>query len=190
MALSPPKVLILGHSFVRRLRDDLRSNFDSRADENFHLSSDAIVYLSGVGGRTVRKLRQHDLGVVSSRNPTVIILDIGTNDLVDIRPEVVGSEIEELIRLFLDSFSVSVVGVCEVLPRVQAPFFNAAASILNQYLNGVLEPIPNVFCWKHRGFREPAVHPYLPDGVHVNAFGQYFLYRSYRGAILKALRML
>ena len=190
MALSPPKVLILGHSFVRRLRDDLRSNFDSRADEDFHLSSDAIVYLSGVGGRTVRKLRQHDLGVVSSRNPTVIILDIGTNDLVDIRPEVVGSEIEELIRLFLDSFSVSVVGVCEVLPCVQAPFFNAAASTLNQYLNGVLEPIPNVFCWKHRGFREPAVHPYLPDGVHVNAFGQYCLYRSYRGAILKALRML
>ena len=90
----------------------------------------------------------------------------------------------------LDTFSVRVIGVCKVLPRVRAPFFNGAASILNQYLCGVLEPIPNVFCWRHRGFDNPSVHPYLPDGVHVNSFGQYCLYRSYRGAILKALRML
>ena len=39
-------------------------------------------------------------------------------------------------------------------------------------------------------FDNPSVHPYLPDGVPVNSFGQYCLYRSYRGAILKALRML
>ena len=39
-------------------------------------------------------------------------------------------------------------------------------------------------------FDNPSVHSYLPDGVHVNSFGQYCLYRSYRGAILKALRML
>ena len=67
-------------------------------------------------------------------------------------------------------------------------FFIDAALILNQYLGGVLEPIPNVFCWRHRGFDNPSVHPYLPDGGHVNSFGQYCLYRSYRGAILKALR--
>ena len=28
------------------------------------------------------------------------------------------------------------------------------------------------------------------DGVHLDPLGQYFLYRSYRGAILKALNML
>ena len=39
-------------------------------------------------------------------------------------------------------------------------------------------------------FDNPSVHPYLPDGLHVNSFGQYCLYRSYRGTILKALRML
>ena len=32
MASSVPSVLVLGHSFIRRLRDDLRSHFDSRAD--------------------------------------------------------------------------------------------------------------------------------------------------------------
>ena len=182
MASSVPSVLVLGHSFIRRLRDDLRSHFDSRADDTFGLSDDAIVHLHGVGGLTVARLRR-DLGMVSSLSPQVVILELGTNDLTRLRLEVAGSEIE-------DTFSVRVIGVCKVLPRVRAPFFNGAASILNQYLCGVLEPIPNVFRWRHRGFDNPSVHPYLPDGVHVNSFGQYCLYRSYRGAILKALRML
>ena len=65
MASSVPLVLVLGHSFIRRLRDDLRSHFDSRADDTFGLSDDAIVHLHGVGGLTVARLRR-DLGIVSS----------------------------------------------------------------------------------------------------------------------------
>ena len=106
MALSPPTVLILGHSFIRRLMDDLKSNFDPRATEDFHLSGDAMIHLHGVGGRTVLKLRQHDLGCVSSLRPD-IILEIGTNDLVDLRPEVVGSEIEIVFCWILFLFASS-----------------------------------------------------------------------------------
>ena len=137
MASSVPSVLVLGHSFIRRLRDDLRSHFDSRVDDTFGLSDDAIVHLHGVGGLTVARLRR-DLGIVSSLSHQVVILELGTNDLTHLRPEVAGSEIKELVRLLLDTFSVRVIGVCEVLPRVGAPFFNGAASILNQYLCGVL----------------------------------------------------
>lgn len=187
MAVSPPTVLVLGHSFVRRLRDDLKSNFDPRADGTFKLSNDTRVHMHGVGGRTVRKLRQYDLGVVTSVAPDVVILDIGTNDLSANRPEVVGSEIEDLVCLLLDSYLVRVVAVCEVIPRAQAPVFNEAATVLNQYLRGVLEPFANAFLWEHRGFSNPSVDPYLPDGVHLNSSGQYCLYRSYRGAMLKAL---
>ena len=136
----------------------------SQANDTFGLSDDAIVHLHGVGGLTVARFRR-DLGIVSSLSPQVVILELGTNDLARLRPEVAGSEIEELVRLLLDTFSVRVIGVCEVLARVGAPFFNGAASILNQYLCGVLEPFPNVFCWRHRGFDNPSVHPYLPDGV-------------------------
>ena len=190
MASSPPTVLILGHSFVRRLSSDLRSNFDARAAEHFNLLGDAVIHVHGVGGRTVKKLRLDDLGVVYALTPDVIILEIGTNDLVANRPEVVGSEIDDLVQLLLQSYSVRVIGVCEVIPRVRAPFFNAAAPILNQYLTDVLELCPNVFSWRHTGFSNPTVSPYLPDGIHLNPQGQYSLYRSYRGAILKALRSL
>ena len=124
---------------------------------------------------------------VSALKPDVIILEIGTNDLAANRPEVVGSEIDDLVQLLLQSYSVRVIGVCEVIPRVRAPFFNAAAPILNQYLTDVLQLCPNVFSWRHTGFSNPTVSPYLPDGVHLNPQGQYSLYRSYRGAILKAL---
>ena len=46
MASSPPTVLILGHSFVRRLSSDLRSNFDARAAKHFNLLGDAVMHQS------------------------------------------------------------------------------------------------------------------------------------------------
>ena len=70
-----PKVLILGHSFVRRLKSDLRARFDERASLNFGLEGTAEVLMHGVGGRTVTKLLTHDLGVVANLSPDIIILD-------------------------------------------------------------------------------------------------------------------
>ena len=113
---SVPTVLILGHSFVRRMQDDLSSRFHPRTDPNFNLS-DATVCFHGVGGRTVRKLRTYDLHVVRRLKPDVIILELGTNDLTNLSPEVVGSEIEELVSLLLETFSVRVICVCHVIPR-------------------------------------------------------------------------
>lgn len=194
MAPSPPTVLILGHSFVKRLRRDLSNGFDQRANENFHLHGTASVHLHGIGGCTVLKLRQHDLHIVSSLAPDAIISEIGMNDLSIKSPEVIGSKIEDLVQILLESFSAQVVGICHVIPRGQtyAQFsnFNESASILNHYVSVVLEQFSNVFCWRHRGFHNPSKNPFLADGVHVNPSGQYCLYRSYRGAILKALGML
>ena len=106
MASSPPTVLILGHSVGRRLSSDLRSNFDALAAEHFNLLGDAVIHLHGVGSCTVKKLRLYDLhrptGVVSALKPGVIILEIGTDDLVANRPEVVGSEIDDLVQLLLE----------------------------------------------------------------------------------------
>jgi len=146
--------------------------------------------LFGVGGRTVEKLRRYDLHVVRRLVPDVVFLEVGTNDLSDVGPEVVGSSIEELVRLLLDVFSVSMVGVCHVIPRgvsfTEWEDFLQRPAILNNYVRVVLEPFPNAFCWTHKDFSSPHKDLYLEDGVHVNSLGQYFLYRSYRGATLKA----
>ena len=112
-----PKVLILGHSFVCRLKRDLCPCFDERARLNFGLEGTAEVLMHGVGGRTLTKLLAHDLGVVVNLSPDIIILEIGTNDLSISQPEVVGSGIDDLVRHLLDNYSVRVVVLCHVTPR-------------------------------------------------------------------------
>ena len=108
-----PKVLIFGHSFVRRLHDDLVKGFDSRAKQNFNLAGSGVyVCLKGTGGRTVEKVRKYDISAIASIQPDIIILELGTNDLCHLSPEVVGSRIEELARFFRDELRVKVVVVC------------------------------------------------------------------------------
>jgi len=77
MASAVPKVLILGHSFVKRLQSDLNTTFDARADSNFRLEGTATVHLLGVSGRTVEKLRRCVLHVVRRLAPDVVILEVG-----------------------------------------------------------------------------------------------------------------
>ncbi len=133
-----PKVLILGHSFVKRLNADLKDTFDKLADSNFHLEGTATVHLFGIGGRTVEKLRRCDLHVVRQFAPDV---EVCTNDLSNVEPEVVGSSIEELVSLLLDTFPLSVVGVCHVIPRGVAfadwEHFLQRTEILNNYVSVV-----------------------------------------------------
>jgi len=74
--------------------------------------------------------------------------------------------------------------------RTAACDFNAKAAVLRQYLSVVLADQPGIFLWTHKEFYRSDRSLLSLDGVHCNAQGQYCLYRSYRGAILKALAML
>ena len=176
-----PKVMILGHSFVRRLHKDLEDKFDDRAKRDFDLQ-DAYIQLFGSGGRTVSKVLQYDLNNVVLFAPDIIILDIGTNDLTVKSPEKVGSDIDDLTRKF------SIVVVCSVIPRASSMHFNEKARMLNHYLSVVIDS-PLLFYWYHCKLLNPTKPALLADGVHLNPHGQYALYRSYRGAILKTLKV-
>ena len=119
MSVSVPNILILGHSFVRRLKDDLaaRFRFDARAAPNFHLPESGHVSLYGTGGRTVDKIHVYDLSLVLKYKPDIVILELGTNDLSTLRPEVVGSKIDDLAQVLRDQYKVRVIGVCQVVNR-------------------------------------------------------------------------
>lgn len=194
MASRVPKVLILGHSFVKRLSRDISRGYDTQLDSSFGLFGTAVVQLAGVGGRTVDKLRRFDLDIINSYKPDIVILEIGTNELSSVAPEIVGSAIDDLVQLLLGHLSVHVVCWCCVIPRAishaDSALFHQRAKILNKYVKVVLDPLLGVFCWDHRIFNHPAKDFYLPDGVHLNTSGQYHLFRSYRGAIMKALSLL
>lgn len=57
MLVCVPNILILGHSFVRRLKEDLAARFDAPAAPNFHLLETGYVFLHGTGGRTFDKIQ-------------------------------------------------------------------------------------------------------------------------------------
>ena len=75
------------------------------------LGGTVSVHLHGTGRRTVAKLQSFDLHVVEQIAPDVLILEIGTNDLVNRSPDFVGSEIESLVCLLVEDYNVCAVCV-------------------------------------------------------------------------------
>ena len=98
--------------------------------------------------------------------------------------------IEDFVRLLHTSYGVKLVCVCQTLRRDNAPVFNSKVGLLTRYLRVVLEPLPYAIFWGHKGFWKAQANFYVPDGVHLNGLGQYKLYKSLRGAVLRSLRLL
>ena len=131
--------------------------------------------------------------MVRRLKPNMISLELGINDLTNLSPEVVGSG-NRGTRFF--AFGDIFCPCCMRLSRCSTwHFFRrmrpipSAHPVAETVSFGCLS-LPRVFCWTHYSFSNPSKPFYLADGVHLNAVGQYLLYRSYRGAILKALAML
>ena len=70
--MPPIRVLILGHSFIRRVHDFLCRNFNARIAKNLSLDGDLLIRWHGIGGRTVSKTREYDLGIVEEFAPNVV----------------------------------------------------------------------------------------------------------------------
>ena len=180
-----PKILILGHSFIRRLDNFVAAN--PNLDHNFSLGNVAKFKWHGVGGRTVAKTVRYDLPVIAPFAPDIVILQLGTTDLSHLDPLVAGSSIEELVTTLHDKYNVRIVCVCQTL-RGSDPVFNARVHALNKYLKTLLEPLHYSFFWGHRGFWNSSQDFLARDGVHLNRQGHFKFFRSLRGAVLKSLR--
>ena len=121
-----------------------------------------------------------------------MLLEIDTNDLGSISPEIVGSDTHDLVEYLHFSFGIKMVGICLVIPpRIRESGlpdtgFNLLALKLNQYLSLLLDDTPFAFVWRHEELESLDRAILMTDGVHLNPHGK--LHRSYRGALLKALR--
>ena len=85
--------------------------------------------------------------------PDVIFLELGSNNLVELSPQTVGSELESLVRELYEIDSVQFVVVGQVLRRhtPNSVEYNCKVGKLHQYLKVVLEPLPFCYYWRHRG---------------------------------------
>ena len=142
----------------------------------------------GGGGGTVAKTIKYDLGVVASFAPKIVILQLGTNDLTSLSAVQAGPAIEDFIRLLFESFGVNLICVCQTNYRRNATSFNSQVNLLTRYLKVVLEPIPYVVYWRHRGFWNCKSRFLARDGVHLNPLGPHKRFRSLWGAVLRCLK--
>lgn len=81
MASSKFKIVVVGHSFVRRFSEFSCSSPDPRIKSNLGLSPDQFeVFFIGIGGATAHSIHTH-INKVKGINPDVVIVEIGSNDL-------------------------------------------------------------------------------------------------------------
>ena len=73
------------------------------------------------------KTLEYDLPVVASFAPSIVILQLRTNDLSRLDPSVVGSSIEELVIILHDMYNVKLICVCQTLLGSD-PVFNITCS--------------------------------------------------------------
>ena len=184
----PTRVLILGHSFIHRLQSFIVSRYSLSFLSNLQLSKNLHIRWQGIGGRTVSKVVKYDLGVVGSFAPEIVIVQLGSNDLTSMSAAKTGSAIEDLARLLFECYGVKLVCVRQTIFRRDSPSFNKQVKLLTQYLKVVLEPLPYVIYWRHRGFWNCKTRFFARDGVHLNSLGQYKFFRSLRGAVLKCFK--
>ena len=135
--MAKQRILIIGHSFVRRLKVFVQKKRQMQAFSS--LSGMADIYFHWGGGRTIAKFRKFDFYVVRQLVPDVIILELGSKDLVELSTQTEGSELKRLVRELyeIDSFQYVVVG--QVLRRhtPNSVDYNCKVGKLHQYLKVV-----------------------------------------------------
>ena len=183
---SPVRVLILGHSFVKHLRNHLlASDF-----LNFGLlPSGHRVTLRGFSGLTYPVLHTK-LKSVCAPGYQVVLLEFGTNDLaagcaVELLVDMVWSVVETL----RSCYGVRQVALMKMFPHTAGqypcvPGFNSAARSYNDKLREHAVGVDDVHVWHHQGMVDNW-RQYLRDGCHYNAAGMKKYVKSMRRAILK-----
>ena len=129
-----------------------------------------------------------------SHKPDILVLDIGSNDLCDpsADPETSGETITAFVDMFHHEIQHKFTVICQVIPRLNPPFpnYNRRVKKLNKCLQDTLVDSLVVKFWRHRGLNNPTRDIYVRDGIHLNKRGHKALYRSYRGALLYALKQI
>ena len=141
---SPLRVLVLGHSFVRRTEDFIKSNL--REYDNFHLRySQVQVSFFKKGGATIQdmldKLTTDNVDVIDIVRPEVVVIQLGTKELswFEVRPDRLGETMKLLVDELLDR-RVRRVVICTTLFRGKAgmpvgmPHFNGRVTVYNNWI--------------------------------------------------------
>ena len=191
-----PQVLVIGHSYVRNLRDDILAG---KYNDDFGL--DVVTRFLCRGGLRLPQakilIQQWD----HIHNVDVVILQVGGNDFKNGVTDTldVAKGVLELAQFCKGLFGVKFVligklfyrGSSKWLPTAQKVCeYNQKVREANEYMR-VNASDYGVVYWRTKGIDILDYGRLLKeDGTHLNQVGQVKLYRSIRGAIMFATRRL
>jgi hypothetical protein len=205
---SLPKVLVLGHSFVRRLHDFASSGSEgTSADFGFPASCE--VFFRGRGGRLVHHLWA-ELDAISDIAPEIVILDIGTNDLSSSTapPGEIAYSVFFFAQHLVEQCAVKAIHIAQVFRRLpdsaRTPHnFNELVFTYNDALRSLCRhghtrssPLP-IFMFFFKGMSSDWASYLDQHGIHFNVLpapgfshsGSYKYYRAIKSSIHFALGM-
>ena len=192
------RVAIIGHSFIRRLNDDLNSYHNYELKPNFDLNQ-CTVRLKGSGGWHVQDTEHFDSlfkPFLDSFKPQIVIIQLGENDLDGAaQPLNVANDLEVLSSKLISDFGGKIVFVCELCTRLVPKYISAKEYVRkrllsNQILETLIEHEHHIRFWRHRRLFGALSPIFNHDGIHLNTNGQLRFYRSLRLAIMTGVQML
>lgn len=182
-------VAIVGHSYVRRLRDSSFANMEYNDNQvvSFYFGQGGATLMSHCGVRSIEYQLNRSLSV----QPNVIFIHIGENDIGHLHPIAIANKIIRLIEYLLYECMVPFVVVGQLLDwplQTRPQDIVAANNAIKTYLAAL--PPHRVKYWRHRGFwrrfnRHLLFHN---DSVHLSTMGLERYSRSIRASINYALR--
>jgi hypothetical protein len=177
MAAAPLKVVVLGHSFVKRAMEHTLL-------QNLSLSTETHkIFLIGLSGGKAYDLWEY-MDQIQAIGPAPGILDIGTNALIHIAPEQLVNLMGKITTHMIKHCQVKSVVCLQVLPRNKSGKFVASAVFRNNIknYNSLLwvkvyqhhtcsqNPSP-LKSWFHKGLRANISEFIAVDVCHLNQEG-------------------
>ena len=184
------RVLIMGHSFVRRADQYLRN----KRIRNLHLPlSEFSVTLQGRGGAYACHLPE--LYDKCNVTPDMVVIDIGTNDLSMVKTDDEATNVAKRVYAFANTLvarGVKQVVILEVLPRTRhgrhgAPrsFDSLVASFNWQITRLRSQNLESPIHWWFHEDLSWQKESFIMDGVHLNDAGLALYLESLNKAILR-----
>ena len=182
-------VVILGHSFVKRLGDaldDIGAVEHEQVQEALDLQEARIrPYIKGDSGVRIEHLRGYQ-EEAAKQFPHAIIVDIGQNDLcrsTNGTPRELAQKLTaEIKNLFIDYERLEVVMYCKVTQKTslirsdkELRDFNRHVDQFNYQMLKLTRGDVRIMRWNHRGLRMPK-RKFTKDGTHPNSTSGFWKY--------------
>ena len=170
-------VLILGHSYVRRLAQFVyTSSMDVSPNFGINIAKCKVFY-ARFGGASVHRIHQELRKEVNRVQPSVVILQVGSNDVKrnSDDPEELATRVLQLARRLVNDFGIAHVVVSQLFLRnkTYCTRYNEIVQMMNTHLHDQLQGERCISFWRHFGFWNAEVRELLQhkDKIHFNDLG-------------------